>query len=352
MNNTSISISINFALINQSINRYAPIPLLLFGIIGNILNILVFTRKIFRNNICVIYFLSSTIFDSFVMIISLFPRLLLGFNIDPTQNSSVLCKLRFFITYYSGYSAAWFIGLACIERYLCSSKDIYKRQLVTMKRAYLSIIVVMLLGIFIYSEQFYCIDIHQQLFGAPQSCYQLKRNIQCQIVDSLMQFLFEILAPTLMMIIFGSLTLRNIRQRRNRRCYPVQTNNPSIPTVDVITFPNPSSATQQLGNAGNVVNNQRIKKRDIQLVTMLLVQVIVFIISTFPISIYKLYSIATIHETKSKLRQSIENTIFNISVISLFLNNIITFYINTLCGTIFRKELIRLFRPLQQIIYK
>ncbi|CAF1046593.1 unnamed protein product [Adineta steineri] len=344
MNNTSVSISINFALINQSINRYAPIPLLLFGIIGNILNILVFTRKIFRNNICVIYFLSSTIFDSFVIVISLFPRLLLGFNIDPTQNSSVLCKLRFFITYYSGYSAAWFIGLACIERYLCSSIDIYKRQLVTMKRAYLSIIVVMLLGIFIYGEQFYCIDIHQQLFGAPQSCYQLKRNIRCQIVDSLMQFLFEILAPTLMMIIFGSLTLRNIRHRRNRRCYPAQTNNSSTR--------NPSSVIQQLGNPRNVVNNQRIKRRDIQLVTMLLVQVIVFVISTFPISIYKLYSIGTIHETKSKLRQSIENTIFNISVITLFLNNIITFYINTLCGTIFRKELIRLFRPLQQIIYK
>ncbi|CAF1069806.1 unnamed protein product [Adineta steineri] len=78
---------------------------------------------------------------------------------------------------------------------------------------------------------------------------------------------------------------------------------------------------------------------------------IVFIISKFSISIYKLYSIATIHETKSKLRQSTENTIFNVSVISLFLNNIITFYINTLCGTIFGKELIRLFRPLQQIIY-
>ncbi|CAF4371634.1 unnamed protein product, partial [Adineta steineri] len=118
-----------------------------------------------------------------------------------------------------------------------------------------------------------------------------------------------------MMIIFGSLILRNIRKRRSRRCYPAQTNNSSIL--------NPS-ATQQLIKVGNVVNNQRIKRRDIQLVTMLLVQDIVFIISTFPISIYKLYSISTIHETKSKLRQSIENTIFNISVISLFLNNIIT----------------------------
>ncbi|CAF0927508.1 unnamed protein product [Adineta steineri] len=84
-------------------------------------------------------------------------------------------------------------------------------------------------------------------------------------------------------------------ERRSRRYYPVQTNNSSIL--------NPSSATQQLVKMGNVVNNQKIKRRDIQFVTMLLVQDIVFIISTFPISIHKLYSIATIHETKSKLRQ-------------------------------------------------
>ncbi len=63
-----------------------------------------------------------------------------------------------------------------------------------------------------------------------------------------------------------------------------------------------------------------------------------------PISIYKLYAVATIHMTKSVQRVSIENTIFNLGVISLFINNTITFYINTLSGTIFRKELMKLFR--------
>lgn len=52
-----------------------------------------------------------------------------------------------------------------------------------MKRAYFSIIAVIILGFVAFDEQFYCIDITQQLFGAPQSCYQLQQHIQCQITD-------------------------------------------------------------------------------------------------------------------------------------------------------------------------
>lgn len=275
----STSSSINFTLLNQSINRYAPIPLLFFGIIGNILNILVFTRKIFRNNICVIYFLASTIFDSFVIIISLLPRLLFGFGVDPTQNSAVLCKLRFFITYFSGYAAAWFISFACIERYLTSSPNIHRHQLITMKRAYLSMILVILFGFIFFGEQFYCIDINQQLFGAPQSCFQLKQNIQCQIVDSLMQFIFQILSPALMMLAFGFLTFRNVRQQR-RRINITQTTDASMLIVATITanghdtIQQSTPVTITVDNQSKAVNVTRTTiKRDAQLIPMLFVQV-------------------------------------------------------------------------------
>ncbi|CAF1516135.1 unnamed protein product [Adineta ricciae] len=316
MANTS---SINFVLLNQAINRYVPVPLLFLGIIGNILNILIFVRHIFRNNICAIFFLMSTVFDSFVIFVGLLPRLLNGFGVDPTQYSGILCKLRFFITYYAGYTAAWFISLACVERYLRSSRNIHKREMMSKKRAYVSILCVLLFGILVFGEQFYCIDIHQNLFGAPQSCYQLKQNISCQVVDSLMQCLFEILAPTFMMIIFGLLTVRNIRRSRHR-VHVVHSNAPPLSTR----------------------TNRLIQKRDVQLVPMLLVQVTVFAVSAFPISIYKIYCIVTIYNAKSVLQMSIENTIFNVCVLSLFLNNTITFYLYTLSGRVFRKELMKL----------
>jgi hypothetical protein len=275
MNNTSSSSSINFALLNQSINRYIPMPLLLFGAIGNILNILVFTRKTFRNNICVAYFLASTIFDSLAIVVGLLPRLLNGFGADPTQYSSVLCKLRFFITYFAGYTAAWFISLACVERYLTSSITVRRRGLITMKRAYLSMVFVILMGFIVFGEQFYCIDINQQLLGAPQPCYQLQQNIHCQIVDSLMQFLFEILTPVLMMIMFGLLTLRNVHRKR-RRINAVRTATTLIRTIPVPIRSHLFAQHQTINiiaSSDITEVNRRAQKRDRQLISMLLVQV-------------------------------------------------------------------------------
>ncbi|CAF1112051.1 unnamed protein product [Adineta steineri] len=343
------SLPINFALLNQTINRYISIVLLFFGIIGNILNILVFTRKIFRNNICVTYFLASTIFDFLALIIGLIPRSLNGFNIDPSQNSTILCKLKFFITYFTGYTAAWFIGFACVERYLTSSTDVNTRRLITMKRARLSMIFVILFGFLAFGEQFYCIDINQNLFGASQSCYQLRLNIQCQIADSLMQFLFEILAPTLMMIVFGSLTLRNVR-RKHRRINIIQTANrpPSAATSsNGIPIPIPQQPINNIIGQNKQPLPKEVsrvaQKREAQLVLILFIQIAAFTIASFPLGVYKLYSVATIYEPKSILRVSIENTLFNLFVICLFLNNTIKFYIYTLCGTVFRQELMKLF---------
>lgn len=274
MGNASSTSSINFTLINQGINRYLPIPLLFFGTIGNILNIFVFTRETFRNNACVAYFLASTIFDSFVILVGLFPRLLNGFGVDPTQYSAILCKLRFFITYYAGYTAAWFISLACVERYLCSSENVHRRQLITMKRAYLSMGFIILIGCIIFGEEFYCIDINQQLLGAPQSCYQLQSDINCRIFDSLLQFLFQILAPAVMMIVFGLLTIRNVRQK-HRRTHPTQmaiatTLTASTNATDQNLQYNSTSLNKQ---PALTMANRAIQKRDIQLITMLLVQV-------------------------------------------------------------------------------
>ncbi|CAF1158969.1 unnamed protein product [Adineta steineri] len=350
MGNGLSSSSINFAFINQCINRYFSMFILIFGTIGNFLNLLVFTRKTFRNNICVNYFLASTIADSFIILSGVLPRLLGGFGMDLSQSSSILCKLKFFTIYHSGYTAAWFTCLACIERYLSSSESVYKRHLITIKRAKLSMIFVILFGIIIFGEQFHCIDINQNLYGAPQSCYQLKRNVQCQIADSLMQFIFEMFIPAIVMTIFGVLTLQNVRQRK-RRVNVANTTKRLVPLFAVTNISH-HSVTQQSINRTVGPNNQPARmevnrtaqKREMQLIMMLLMQVAFFVVSSCPISVYKIYSIATINQARPILRASIENTIFNVCVLCSFLNNNINFYIYTLCGATFRKELLKLFR--------
>jgi hypothetical protein len=126
-------------------------------------------------------------------------------------------------------------------------------------------ILIILLGFSVFGEQFYCIDINQQLYGAPQSCYQLKQNIHCQIVDSFMQLIFEILMPALMMLIFGSLTFQNIRQQR-RRIHVIARH--------LTIQRQPTNVKLGRNNQSTVMQNNRIStKRDIQLISMLLIQV-------------------------------------------------------------------------------
>lgn len=279
MSNSSSSSSINFPQLNQALNRYGPMPLLFFGTIGNVFNLLVFTRKIFRNNSCVIFFLASAVSDSFLLAAGVLARTLNGFGNDLSQYSSIFCKLRFFTTYYSGYSAAWFMSFACIERYLGSSASVHQRQLVTIKRAYLCIVFILLLGFAAFGQHFYCVDINQHLLGGPQSCYALQQSVVCQVVDSVTQLLFWLLAPTFMMIIFGSLIVRNVRRKR-LRVDATQINN-SINTVIPLAVVNRhfgQSHTQNreagtMQKSTTVERNAAARKRDMQLATMLLTQV-------------------------------------------------------------------------------
>ncbi|CAF3884638.1 unnamed protein product, partial [Adineta steineri] len=206
------------------------------------------------------------------------PRLLNGYGMDLSQTSSIICKLKFFGIYFSGYAAAWFTCLACIERYLSSSESVHRRQFITMKRAKLSMIVVILFGFIIFGEHFYCIDINQNLYGAPQSCNQLKRDLGCQIADSVLQFTFEMFTPAVVMIIFGVLTLQHVHQRK-RRVNVLQTANRRIPLIAVTNISHPS-IIQHPTNITIGPNNQpatmeinrAAQKREMQLIIMLLVQ--------------------------------------------------------------------------------
>ncbi|CAF4435957.1 unnamed protein product [Didymodactylos carnosus] len=87
----------------------------------------------------------------------------------------------------------------------------------------------------------------------------------------------------------------------------------------------------------------KIRQRDLQIITMLLVQVLTITICVLPISIYKLYQTLTMSmTTKSPLRLAIEGLIFQFTVLVSYINGSIIFLTYTLSGKIFRQELLRM----------
>ena len=125
---TNSSSLLHWSVTSSAINRYIPLPLLICGTFGNLINILVFTRKPLRENSCVQYLLASTIGSFFALYVGMMARLLNGYGQDYTSYSSALCKIRYFITYLSLAGTSWFISFGCIDRYCSSSKSVQLRS--------------------------------------------------------------------------------------------------------------------------------------------------------------------------------------------------------------------------------
>ena len=294
-------------LVSEVFSRYGLILLFILGTISLILNTLIFTRKTFRYNSCVHYFLASTIANYFVVFFILPSRILSdGFYIDPSRDSLVYCKLRFY-TYFTAKSlSSWFIVLACFDRKMSSSYHVRRRAFarLTMSRAMIAGTTVVGLLFYAHVLVFYEIDGKGECV-ARSSSYRLFNDAVYLVGYSI--------APPLLMLLFGIWTISNTR--RIRRIAP------------------------RVGRRLSSLNN-----RDHALMLMLFVQVLLITITSLPHAVQKLYSTLTVNAAKSELVRTGED-IFVIVVRAIsFFNHSCTFYILTLSGRLFREELYKIIR--------
>ena len=302
MSNSTYISQLNFA--SLQINRYVPIGLLLFGIVGNTLSCLVFLQKTLRTNPCVVYFLAASTANLISLIDGIPSRWLNSWNIlrDLTETQSGLCKCRIFVLFVSRNIASWLLVLAAIDRYFISSKEVHIRQRSNIKQAYISIGTVCLGSIVLWSEAIYCFDAN--LIGTPVKCYA--KSDVCRIINDLAQALVTTIIPSSIMMIFGLYTIKNIHQ--SHRIGPVST-------------------TNTLGGR---------RKADHHLTRMLFGQVILLTIFNMPQAIQKFYLTATFYQVKSANQRALENLIFSIVLLLTYVANCLPFYLYILTSHSFR----------------
>ncbi|CAF1470731.1 unnamed protein product [Adineta steineri] len=130
-NNTSITSAI---LQLQSAFRYPNIILgfilLIGGILGNILNIIVFIKfGNYKNNACSFYMFVRTFLDLNILLTGLITRILsAGFQIDFTLMNRIWCKLRVGFIDINIISTYTLICLQAIDAFICSSPSVAVRQ--------------------------------------------------------------------------------------------------------------------------------------------------------------------------------------------------------------------------------
>ncbi|CAF3847506.1 unnamed protein product [Adineta steineri] len=130
-NNTSISLAI---LQLQSDFRYLNLILgfilLIGGVLGNILNIIVFIKvPNYKNNPCSLYMFIRTFLDLYILLVGVTTRILTtSFQMDFTVMNRIWCKARSGFIDISTQSTYTLICLQAIDAFICSSSSVVVRQ--------------------------------------------------------------------------------------------------------------------------------------------------------------------------------------------------------------------------------
>ncbi|CAF1066378.1 unnamed protein product [Adineta ricciae] len=300
--------------ITNGFNRYFSIVLIFFGVIGNFLSCLALAQRRLRRNPCAFLFFHSSIANLVTITSGAFVHLLGTWSLNISDTVDLLCKLRLFILYTSRATASWLITLGVVDQWLSSSKNVQRQQMSTMKHAKLAVYIVLCLISSLHAHILYCY--RANLSDTPMECYSTVT--WCRLLTDMEFALLNVVLPSLLTLIFGLLTIRNIHTLR------------TVPVTGPIT--NQENDRRR--------HRRRLKKGDFHLLVMLLVQVTLTTVFNFPHAVQNLYSDMYPDDNRTPLSLAVNDLIFTLLFLLSYLSNGIPLYIHMLIGgSIFRKAL-------------
>ena len=233
----------------QQFTIYVGCFLLVAGTVGNVLNVFIFASvRTYRTTPCTFYFLVGLTHDIGQLLINLTAFIIGGgYGIDLTSTSTVWCKARFFLVTAFATVSLTCSCLAVADQFLATSRSARLREWSKIKFAHRMAIGVLIIGWLVNIPWL----IYQDISSSSHLC--VITSITLSTFLPIYSLVFYSTIPVLIMIIFGYLTFRNIRQT-------------------------------------TALNEQRA---DRQLARMICMQVILVAVSEIPYGIYNAYSLST-----------------------------------------------------------
>ncbi len=230
---------------------YSGCIIFVSGVIGTVLNILVFTQlKLFRDNRCAFYLtvdsISSFLFQFIPISITILTSI---YGDDATGRSLIWCKCRYILPQILALTTYYIVCLAAVDQFFSTNYRVYLRQMCTLKLARC------------LAFAFVCLWIvHSIVFSL---FFNIEPSVGCVISNAIWlqyatYFYYPFLSGLLPIIIasfFSILAFRNVR-RIVRRQMPI------------------------------------VRRRlDRQMTAMVLLRVVIFVCFTLPYTIYRVYVI-------------------------------------------------------------
>ncbi|CAF2763961.1 unnamed protein product [Rotaria sp. Silwood2] len=226
------------------ISAYVGYFNVIIGLMGNIINIFVFTQlKLFRRNQSAFYLTCASIVDSCQLILDI------DLVSDLTRISLIWCKLRAYFSQFTRIISTTIICFAAIDQYLSTNYHVQLRQMSTFKSAQF------LISILIIFSFLYCIPF--LIF------HETRQYSDCATFHRIFNYFYSFahyfmllgILPIFISSLFSVLAYRNVRRIIRRQMAIVR------------------------------------RRLDRQLTAMILLRVALFVITNLPYTSYEIYEL-------------------------------------------------------------
>lgn len=296
------------------INGWIGLIILIFGILGNLFNLILFLSRRTLNPSISLYFVLISMNNLILFLIGLTSRVVIdGFQVKILgDDSTIFCKLRTYFVYTLFSISNWLLVFATVDRFYSTNSSALKRNYVCS---------ISLAKKLIFSTILICFFIHSHILIFYKYFYSINSFDQyeliCSVENIVYKFFFAFfiliffsLSPPILILILGLLTLKNLRQSR-RTIHPI-----------------------------HIENLPQSRDRN-QLIKILSIQIIMLLIFTIPHSIYWIFigfhsTVPT--ELKTNLDREYEQFFLHLVRLLLYINNGSSFYIQMTFSKTFRRE--------------
>ena len=283
------------------LSRYVLLICFILGIVGCLLNILVFLQKSLRSNACAVYMLAISIVNLIeipyalgrVTVNAFLPR-------EARVSSAIYCKIIIYLQHYLLNVVRTYTVLACIDRFaLCSSSPRIRNFSSTGLARKLVIISTLVWLIIPLHINFFYGNILTGQCGVS-GIYGIFFSIYSAIITG---------GHLLLMVIFSSMAIHNIR-KTHLRIQPVLAQ----------------------GNRA-----AELRKKDLQLVKMLFGEVIAYLLTSAMFPAFTIYTVTTANVPKSSSRLAVEAFVaFLVPDFLVMITPCTTFYVHLCASKTFR----------------
>ena len=283
----------------ELIASYIHVAVCLFGLIGDVFALIIYSRSIYSNTIFSTYFRILCIFD-LLSLISKAEYFLKQYQIfDIRVVSNIACKIDFYFLYVLPSISAWMLVIISLDRFVSIFKPfkfLYRKKPKFQLMVCLFLIIIntiLFIPILVLTNIDYSFE-NNETSGANMTCIMAEELVIDWIYVILCTFI-----PFIIMLISTILTLKILFQSRK-----------------------------------NQATNNSLKKKDVKFAFTSILLNILFFILTFPFNFYMIIEILI------EIDYFVDNIIYDSLSILYYLNYGTLFYVSYIVNTSFRREFI------------